>query len=248
VALATLTAYAVSGLARPPVHHLGSESMTDPVSLSLLGEFRWNVADDQWLWSADMFRIHGYRPGEVEATSDLVLKHTVSDAVPVMTRLLEDCRTADRSFSNRHGIVGVDGRERLVLTVGRSFESRAAGRESRRRMVRGFMADVNEVLATRRSDIRVEDHSDLPVVQQTVGAIMAMAGLSELAAAALVETHCAVSDVKVPVFATRFVGLASAGFLGAGHGEPWEAEVFRNPIDPAVAAVGALLRDVELAF
>src|SRR5687768_15595433 len=39
------------------------------------GRFAYDVKNDRWDWDDDVFAIHGYRPGEVEPTTELFLKH-----------------------------------------------------------------------------------------------------------------------------------------------------------------------------
>ncbi len=39
----------------------------------LAGSFTWDLPDDRWWWSEEMFVIHGFAPGEVVPTTDLLL-------------------------------------------------------------------------------------------------------------------------------------------------------------------------------
>ena len=39
------------------------------------GRFVYHVAGQLWEWDDDVYTIHGYAPGEVEPTMDLILQH-----------------------------------------------------------------------------------------------------------------------------------------------------------------------------
>jgi len=79
------------------------------------GGFRYFVHDDRWEWSDELARMHGYRPGTVTPTTDLVLAHrhpddnaTVADLIlqvyrqappsPFETGLSMPAARSDRSF------------------------------------------------------------------------------------------------------------------------------------------------------
>src|SRR5882762_7402798 len=46
-----------------------------------VGSFRYYFADQPWEWSTQVEQMHGYRPGSVTPTTELVLAHTHPDDV-----------------------------------------------------------------------------------------------------------------------------------------------------------------------
>ncbi|WP_201788937.1 hypothetical protein [Amycolatopsis orientalis] len=40
-----------------------------------IGSFRFHFADQSWEWSDDVARLHGYAPGTVQPTTELLLSH-----------------------------------------------------------------------------------------------------------------------------------------------------------------------------
>lgn len=102
-----------------------------------LGTFEWDVTADRLSWSADMFALHGYESGEVEASVDLLISHKLPEDRRRAERILELCTEPGFGFRNLHGLLDRHGQERLVLTVGSSTEE-----DDGRRVVRGFTADL----------------------------------------------------------------------------------------------------------
>lgn len=62
--------------------------------------------------------MHGYEPGEVTPTTDLVLSHKHPDDRDRVAKLLEEIRTTHQPFNNRHRIVDVHGAIHDVAVVG----------------------------------------------------------------------------------------------------------------------------------
>lgn len=52
-----------------------------------VGRFEYRYDTDTWTWSDTVARIHGYEPGEVEPTTELVLSHKHPDDL----ELIKDC-------------------------------------------------------------------------------------------------------------------------------------------------------------
>lgn len=54
-----------------------------------VGSFRFLLADQRWEWSAEVARMHGYEPGNVVPTTELVLAHKHPDDKPDVAVLIE---------------------------------------------------------------------------------------------------------------------------------------------------------------
>ncbi len=82
-----------------------------------VGWFRFYFADERWEWSDEVARIHGYHPGAVEPTTELVLSHKHPDDYGQVAATLEEIRRTGSAFSTRHRIVDTRGRTRHVVVV-----------------------------------------------------------------------------------------------------------------------------------
>ncbi|MDT5224274.1 MAG: hypothetical protein QOG19_1681, partial [Mycobacterium sp.] len=49
-----------------------------------VGRFRYLIREDRWEWSDEVARMHGYEPGTVTPTSQLLLKHKHPDDKPTV--------------------------------------------------------------------------------------------------------------------------------------------------------------------
>ncbi|MGI8415207.1 MAG: PAS and ANTAR domain-containing protein [Nakamurella sp.] len=83
-----------------------------------VGEYRYDTASQQWTWSDGMYAIHGFCPGEVVPTSELMAAHRHPDdrdrASDVVLAALAD----GEPFSCRHRIEDAAGRTRTVIALG----------------------------------------------------------------------------------------------------------------------------------
>jgi len=54
----------------------------DPAPIT--GWFDFYFADERWEWSPEVAEIHGYQPGSVTPSTDLVMRHKHPDDLPKM--------------------------------------------------------------------------------------------------------------------------------------------------------------------
>lgn len=99
-----------AGRTTPPVVSEGAPSR--------VGWFRYFFDDDRWEWSDEVARVHGYEPGAVTPTTDLVLGHKHPEDRPQIAALLQRIRHTREPFSSRHRICDVSGRLHTVVVVG----------------------------------------------------------------------------------------------------------------------------------
>src|SRR5258708_11054196 len=82
-----------------------------------VGWFRFYYADQRWEWSPQVEQIHGYRPGSVTPTTELVLAHKHPDDAAHVAATLEQIRQSNGTLSTRHRIIDVGGRVHAVVRI-----------------------------------------------------------------------------------------------------------------------------------
>ena len=68
-----------------------------------VGWFRFYFTDERWEWSPQVERMHGYDPGTVHPTTELVLSHKHPDDYGQVAATLDEIRRTSGAFSTRHG-------------------------------------------------------------------------------------------------------------------------------------------------
>ncbi|OBJ35463.1 antitermination regulator [Mycolicibacterium mucogenicum] len=81
-----------------------------------MGRFQFFVADQRWVWSDEVARMHGYRPGQVQPTTELLLSHKHPDDRAKVADILQRVQ-AGGLFSSRHRIVDVHGQTHWMVVV-----------------------------------------------------------------------------------------------------------------------------------
>jgi hypothetical protein len=79
-----------------------------PGSLTV-GSFRFWFAGERWEWSDEVARMHGYEPGSVVPTTQLLLAHKHPDDREHVRDLLNYALQSGGSFSSRHRFVDTAG-------------------------------------------------------------------------------------------------------------------------------------------
>lgn len=102
------------------------------------GPFRYTVATKHWWWSDDLYRIHGFEPGDVVPTTELLFRHKHPDDAAVATAIILNAFTSGEPFALWHRIIDAKLRTRTVVSVGDGVHDEAGELVE----VRGFMVDV----------------------------------------------------------------------------------------------------------
>lgn len=86
-----------------------------------VGWFRFYFEDLRWEWSDQVQRMHGYEPGTVTPTLDIVLSHKHPDDRDRVALGIKDVISERRAFSTRHRIVDTEGAVHHVVVAGDQF-------------------------------------------------------------------------------------------------------------------------------
>ena len=104
-----------------------AQTRTGAENRLLTGWFNFFFEGERWEWSPEVARIHGYEPGAVSPTTDLVMKHKHPDDRPKMAAILEHVRRTREPISTRHRIIDTTGAIRDVIVLGEQLHDDPAG-------------------------------------------------------------------------------------------------------------------------
>lgn len=167
-----------------------------------VGRFEYRYDTDQWSWSDTVARIHGYEPGQVTPTTDLVLHHKHPEDLAQVRALL--AQTA-APFSGRHRIVTTGGEVRNVVVVGDAVTDQ----DGRIVATRGFYIDVTEGFS---NDVQqtVSEELEMIVAHREVidlakGMLMVIYRITAEAAFGILRWRSQELNIKVFTIAERLV-------------------------------------------
>ena len=82
------------------------------------GPFRYDVAQDRWWWSDEVYRMHGFEPGEVVPTTAMILAHKHPDDRERYAGALTSASLLGGTFASVHRILDAQGKERVLAAFG----------------------------------------------------------------------------------------------------------------------------------
>jgi PAS domain S-box-containing protein len=143
-----------------------------------VGSFRFVLDGYRWEWSDAVARMHGYQPGEVTPTTDLLLSHKHPEDRLRVARILDRMVSDAEPFSSTHRIIDTAGTMHHVVVVGdrlRDITGTVIG-------TTGFYIDITD---SYRSEIKVsvdeavaELAESRAVIEQAKGALMLVYGIN----------------------------------------------------------------------
>ncbi len=177
-----------------------------------VGRFRFFLDGERWEWSDAVALMHGYEPGTVQPTTELLLLHKHPDDRERVAAVLEEVYNG-RPFSSRHRIVDVGGHTHTVIVVGdRMLDANGAVLGTS-----GFYVDVTDSLSSDISTVLSQVAASRAQIEQAKGVLMATYGISDRRAFDILVWRSQESNLKVRDLAARFLqaiaGKASADTL-----------------------------------
>jgi PAS domain S-box-containing protein len=167
-----------------------------------VGRFEYRYDSDSWTWSDTVARIHGYEPGEVEPTTELVLSHKHPDDLAGVKSLL---RQSQAPFGSRHRILTKTGELRYVVVVGDAVTD-ADGRIA---ATRGFYVDITAAFNTAlQQSVTNELQIIVPhreIIEQAKGMLMMAYQVSAEAAFGILKWRSQEHNVKLATIAQMIV-------------------------------------------
>ncbi|MGB7145244.1 MAG: PAS and ANTAR domain-containing protein [Mycobacterium sp.] len=181
-----------------------------------VGWFRFYFDDDRWEWSPQVEKMHGYLPGSVTPTTEMVLSHKHPDDFRQIAHTLDLIRQTRQAFSSRHRILDVEGRVHHVVVVGdllRDHNETVIG-------THGFYIDVTPSERARQDQVtaavtRITERRS--GIEQTKGMLMLVYGIDEPTAFELLKRRSQQANVKLRLLAEQ----VATDFLELSGGETY---------------------------
>jgi hypothetical protein len=154
--------------------------------------------------------MHGYEPGTVTPTSQLLLKHKHPDDKPTVAEVIEQVFRHGAVFSSRHRIIDTRGDEHVVVVIA----DRVSGPDGRLAGIGGFYVDITEQfdadLQRHLSDALSAVDSRRAVINQAMGVLMLRYGVGAESAFDLLVKLSQESNVKLRTIAEGVVAEIAA--------------------------------------
>ncbi|WP_280262595.1 PAS and ANTAR domain-containing protein [Nocardia wallacei] len=181
-----------------------------------VGSFRFRFSDQRWEWSDEVALMHGYEPGSVRPTTELLLEHKHPDDRELVAATLARSIEEAEPFCSRHRIIDTKGRIRHVIVVGdQMLEDDAVVGTA------GYYVDVTEALDAQRqetlSDALPELYEARAVIEQAKGALMLVYGIGAEQAFRVLTWRSQETNTKLRALAQELVRQVSE--LGGGTAE-----------------------------
>jgi PAS domain S-box-containing protein len=199
-----------------PVAAPSSNGHRNPVEFAMgagepqrVGKFSFHIDGQRWEWSENVERLHGYEPGTVTPTTELLLSHKHPDDREQVAAVLH--RVVDgEPFSSRHRIIDTAGRTHWVIVVGDRMLDDAGNVVG----TSGFYVDVTDTMQSDISAAISKVAEARAEIEQAKGLLMAAYGISADRAFGILVWRSQETNIKVREFAHRFI-VAMAGALPA---------------------------------
>ncbi|MGW0357731.1 PAS and ANTAR domain-containing protein [Nocardia nova] len=155
-------------------HTTGETAPVDPSSVPRVGSFRFWFATRRWEWSEEVYRMHGYTPGSVVPTTELLLSHKHPDDRDDVAARIARAVDMGESFSSRHRFIDTAGQVHHVMVVADRLYDDAGVVIG----TGGFYVDLTETLAESERETLSAALPDViehrAVIEQAKGVLMRM--------------------------------------------------------------------------
>jgi PAS domain S-box-containing protein len=170
-----------------------------------VGWFRFYFGDERWEWSPQVERMHGYEPGTVQPTTDVVLSHKHPDDYGQVAAMIEEIRRTSGAFSTRHRIVDTHGDVHHVVVVGdQLFDSDGAVIGTH-----GFYVDVTPSIQDVHEEIVSEAVAEIAEarggIEQAKGMLMLLYRINADSAFELLKWRSQETNTKLRALAEQIV-------------------------------------------
>ncbi|MFC9553941.1 PAS and ANTAR domain-containing protein [Rhodococcus sp. NPDC056960] len=184
---------------------MDSEQVFGGGQVQRVGSFRFFLDGQRWEWSDPVAQMHGYRPGEVTPTTELLLSHKHPEDQPHVARVLDRTVNAAEPFSSKHRIIDTTGKVRQVVVVG----DRMVDDTGQVIGTTGFYIDITD---SYRSDVKDSVDGQVAalsesraVIEQAKGALMLVYGIPAARAFDVLTWRSQETNIRLRILAEQIV-------------------------------------------
>lgn len=170
-----------------------------------VGRFRFFMEGERWEWSDAVARMHGYRPGEVQPSTDLLLKHKHPEDRGHVAAVLDRVMRG-KPFSSRHRIIDTGGRTLCVVVAG----DRMLDDHGTVIGTSGFYVDVTDSLQTDINNVLSAVTDARARIEQAKGVLMAAYDISHERAFDILVWRSQETNLKLRDLASRFLDAVAS--------------------------------------
>ena len=182
---------------------LGSAKLdVDHVSV---GTFRFWFVGQRWEWSDEVALMHGYQPGAVVPTTELLLSHKHPEDRDHVQDILDRALHSKSSFSSRHRFIDVGGNVHDAIVVA----DRMADESGAVVGTAGYYIDLTDTFVETRQVALDETLPDLfearAVIEQVKGVLMAIYRVSAEQAFSVLRWRSQETNTKLRALANQLI-------------------------------------------
>jgi hypothetical protein len=174
-----------------------------------VGGFRFWFVGQHWEWSDEVARMHGYQPGSVEPTTELLLSHKHPDDRDHVQDLLDRALHSKSSFSSRHRFIDTAGNVHDAIVVA----DRMSDETGKVVGTAGYYIDLTATFVETRQVALDEALPDLfearAVIEQAKGILMAIYRISADQAFGVLRWRSKETNVKLRALARQLTAEIS---------------------------------------
>jgi PAS domain S-box-containing protein len=124
-------------------HELYKEKLqlAEAQHLAHIGNWEWDISENSFSWSDELFRIYGYDPQTFEPTFKIFIESIYPEDRPIVESILEDAYHKGKTFDYYHRILRPDGAVRVIHARGEAI----AYRDRNQVRLLGTAQDVTEI-------------------------------------------------------------------------------------------------------
>jgi len=179
-----------------------TEAGTDYLNV---GSFRFWFVDQRWEWSDEVARMHGYDPGSVAPTTELLLSHKHPEDRAHVQDLLDYALQSEESFSSRHRFIDTGGKVHDAIVVADRMLDGAGTVVG----TSGYYIDLTDTFDETRQEVLDEALPDLfenrAAIEQAKGVLMYVYRVSAEQAFRVLQWRSQESNVKLRALAKQLL-------------------------------------------
>ena len=166
-----------------------------------VGRFQFFLDGERWEWSDAVARMHGYQPGEIEPSTELLIQHKHPEDREHVAAVLDQILRG-KPFSSRHRIIDAAGQTRCVVVVG----DRMLDGDGELIGTSGFYVDVTDSVHADITNVLSAVADARARIEQAKGVLMATYGISAEHAFEILVWRSQETNLKLRDLAGRFLG------------------------------------------